>query len=371
MDFSKEGRLSVISRKDKMRHWKVRDGIQTDLEGILSLRRIVFGEMEKDKLDDRFWNWEFREGPDGKAFVYVVEDEHKIIGHFADIPRRFYVQGEVVLGTLSVDLMVHPDYRRKGIFEAMGTYGVRRVKQENGLFLFAFPIRPETIQGFKKLGWREVVELPVLVYPIRFVGIARRYLSSAALSHVFGGISRCFYFLLTGLKRRKGAEEVELEKMDSLDDQFDTFWEKASTSTFSPIMGVRNRNYLNWRYLQHPTRNYSIYRAKRNGEMKGYIVLRRVELLGFNSTVIVDLLALDEGILSVLVEQGIQHSQQEASDLVGFMVPKGHLYHKLLRKMGFLPSFKRFLFMVYPNSDEAIILAPEKWYVNWGDADVI
>ena len=105
--------------------------------------------------------------------------------------------------------------------------------------------------------------------------------------------------------------------------------------------------------------------------MRGYIVLRKVELLNFNSAVIVDLLAVDEVALSALVERGIQHSQQEGADLLGFMVPKDHLYYKILRKMGFLPSFKTFLFMVYPHSDREIILSPEKWYVTWGDTDVI
>jgi hypothetical protein len=82
-------------------------------------------------------------------------------------------------------------------------------------------------------------------------------------------------------------------------------------------------------------------------------------------------LALDEAALSALVKRGIQHSRKEGADLLGFMVPQGHLYYKILRKMGFLPSFKKFLFMVYPNSDKEMILSPEKWYVNWGDTDVI
>jgi hypothetical protein len=105
--------------------------------------------------------------------------------------------------------------------------------------------------------------------------------------------------------------------------------------------------------------------------MDGYIVLRKVELLNFHSAVIVDLLALSEEALSVMVEKGIQHCRQERADLLGFMVPQGHPYSKILRKIGFLPSQKTFQFMVYPHSDEGMFLSPEKWYVNWGDTDVI
>jgi len=353
----------------KGQNWVVRDGDEKDLKEILSLRKIVFGETEKDKLDERFWKWEFEEGPEGRAFIYIVEDENRIIGHFADIPRQFSVEGGVVLGTLSLDLMVHPDYWRKGIFEAMGKYGAQRVKQENGLFLTAFPIRLETIQGLRKIGWKGVAKLPVLVYPIRFRGILNRYLHFPPLSLLAGGVARFFYLLFYGLKRGKGIEAIEIEEIGLLDDQFDGFWQKVLS--LYPIMGIRNRNYLTWRYRQHPTRNYTIYRAIKNGEMRGYIVLRKVELLNFNSAVIVDLLALDEITLTALVEKGIQHSRQEGSDLLSFMVPNVHLYYKILRGMGFLPSPKTFLFMIYPLSGREIFLSPENWYVNWGDSDVI
>jgi len=352
-----------------VRSWKVRDGNPSDMEGILSLRGIVFGEEERDKLDPRFWRWEFIEGPDGKAFLYIVEDQNRIIGHFADIPRRFSVQGEAVLGTLSLDLMVHPDYWRKGIFAAMGRYGAEKVKKENGRLLTAFPIRLETILGLRKIGWKEVAKLPVLVYPIRFKGILNRYVHFPPLGLLIGGIARFFYFLLYGLKMRKEMGEIEIERVGSLDERFDDFWRKASV--LYPLMGIRNRDYLNWRYLQHPTRTYVIYRAKKSGEMRGYIVLRKVDLLKFNSAVIVDLLALDEETLFALVGKGIQHSQRERADLLGFMVPQDHLYYKLLRRKGFLPSPKTFLFMIYSHHDKGIFLIPEKWYVNWGDTDVI
>ncbi len=348
--------------------WKVRDGNQLDMEGILSLRGVVFREEERDKLDPRFWQWEFIHGPDGGAFLYIVEDQNKIIGHFADIPRRFSVQGEVVLGTLSLDLMVHPDYWRKGIFAAMGKYGAEKVKQENGRFLIAFPIRSETILGLKKIGWKKVAKLPVLVYPIRFKGILNRYVHFPPLGLLIGGIARFFYLLLYGSKMRKETEGIEIDQVRSLDESFDHFWQKASH--LHPLMGIRDRDYLNWRYLQHPTRNYVIYGAKKSGEMRGYVVLRKVDLLKFNSAVIVDLLALDEETLLALVKKGIQHSQQERADLLGFMVPQDHFYYKLLRRKGFLPSPKTFLYMIYSHTGQSI-LSPEKWYVNWGDTDVI
>jgi GNAT superfamily N-acetyltransferase len=352
------------------RDWKILDGNEKDMERILSLRKLVFGEEEKDKLDPRFWKWEFIKNPHGKALIYMVVEGEKIIGHFADLPRRFFVKGQKVLGTLSLDLMVHPEYQRRGIFEKMGRYAIQRVDALNGLFLMAYPIREETIHGLMKIGWKKVVKLPVLVYPIRFQGIVDRYLHFQPLSLLLGGVAGFFHFLFFHhLIRAKKNEEIEINQVDQLDGQFDQFCEK--TATLYPIMGIRDQNYMSWRYFQHPTRRYTLYRAIRNGEMMGYIVLRKVELLNFNSAVIVDLLALDEETVSALVKRGIQHSQQGGADLLGFMVPQGHSYDKILRRMGFLPSPKTFSFMIYSHSDKEVFHSPGKWYVNWGDTDVI
>ena len=350
-------------------NWQVRDGDERDLENILSLRKVVFGETEEDKVDPNFWRWQFMEGPDGKALIHIAEDGGRVIGHFADVPRRFSANGSMVLGTLSIDLMVHPDYRRRGIFSELGRLAIERVKKGNGLFMMAYPIRKETIQGFKKIGWEVVTELPVIVCPIRFQGIVHRYLPIPIISHFLGGVARLFYFILYWKKERGRVEGIEIEEVKEFDEQFDSFWAKALS--LYPILGVRDRNYLTWRYLRHPTRTYIIFRAKKNGEMKGYIILRKVDLLGFKSAVIVDLIAIDNEALSALMQKGIDQSREEKVDLLGYMVPQGHSYYRILRKRGFLLSLKTFLLMLYPQSSQEVLLSPQRWYVNWGDTDVI
>jgi hypothetical protein len=59
------------------------------------------------------------------------------------------------------------------------------------------------------------------------------------------------------------------------------------------------------------------------------------------------------------------------ADLLGCMIPQKHPYYQQLRGLRFIPSLKTFLFMVYRLAKEKVSLAPEAWYVNWGDTDVI
>jgi len=110
---------------------------------------------------------------------------------------------------------------------------------------------------------------------------------------------------------------------------------------------------------------YTLSCKEGRGDGRLYCV-KEIDLLGFNSAVIVDLLALDRQALSALVERGIQYCRQREIDLLGFMVPRLHDYHRALKKMGFLPSFKTFRFIVYSHSGEEMFFSPENWYVNWG-----
>ncbi len=358
-----------MEKRADEQEWKVRDGNKQDLEKIIALRKIVFGLEEEDKLDPKFWQWEFIGGVDGQAYIYVVDHRDKIIGHFADLPRRFSIGGRVVHGTLSLDLMVHPDYRRKGLFTAMGKYGVQRVKENQGVFMTAFPIRSATIYGLKRIGWKEIMRLPVLVYPIRFSGIAGRYFHFLPINLMMGGVARILYDSIFYLNKRETFHRKKIERVMEWDDEFEVFSIKA-ISLFSN-MGMRDRTYMEWRYLRHPTRNYIILRAVENGTMRGFIILRKVNLLGFNSAVIVDLMAFDEDSLNSLVGEGIAYSRREGVHLLGIMVPEPHPYYPLLKKRGFLRSPKTFRFMIYSNSEDKSLLNPNRWFVTWGDTDVI
>lgn len=329
---------------------------------------MVFRNEEEDRQEAAFWNWLFKENPEGEGLIYVLRDGDRVVGHYADVPKRFVVNGREVLGTFSLDMMVHPQYRG-GMFFRLGLYAVRRTKESGYAFLTASVIRKWSIEGLRRVGWRGLFELPVLVYPLRFQGIVDRYLHFSPFSLLMGGIARFFYLLLTGMKKQERPEGVEVAEMASLDHRFDQFWDKARS--LFPVMGVRDRVFFAWRYLRHPTRNYRIYRATKGGEMKGYIVLRRVSLLQFNSAVIVDLLALDPGVLLALVEKGIEQSRREGVDLIGCMLPRHHPYFEDLRRRGFLPTPKHFLFLIYPHSEDETILNPGSWYFNWGDTDVI
>jgi len=118
------------------------------------------------------------------------------------------------LGTHPQDLMVHPDEQGKGIFHAMAEYEKQKVKEKKALFMAGFPLRVPTYSGLKKIGWKDVNKLPVLVYPVRFSGILNRVPSFSTLSLFWEG--GCDYFTLFCVVAREKKAERESRQRRSV-----------------------------------------------------------------------------------------------------------------------------------------------------------
>jgi hypothetical protein len=162
-------------------------------------------------------------------------------------------------------MMVHPDYRRKGISAATAEYAIQRVEREKGMFMTAYSIREESLNSLLKVGWKEVMRLPILVFPIRFHGIVNRYLHFQFLSLLIGGVMRFFYFFLFRLRKKNRRSRDG--RVYEWDETYDLFWEGK---TVHPIVEISRTVDLALSSASY--REYVIYRALQKGEMKGYIV---------------------------------------------------------------------------------------------------
>jgi predicted GNAT family N-acyltransferase len=81
----------------------------------------------------------------------------------------------------------------------------------------------------------------------------------------------------------------EIREVDDFDQRIDDLW--SSTSHQYKIIVKRDMQFLNWRYSRHHLLAYKKFVAQRNGETKGYLVLRKAEPEELNVGRIVDLFA--------------------------------------------------------------------------------
>ncbi len=114
---------------------------------ILELFEICF----EKRLNGSLWNWAYRCNPTGSSKITLALDSNKVVGHYAMIPLPF-VEGKMKnIGYLSMSTMVHPNYRKFGLFTELAevTYSMA----EDHSFVFGFP-NSNSAPGFKKrLAW--------------------------------------------------------------------------------------------------------------------------------------------------------------------------------------------------------------------------
>jgi GNAT superfamily N-acetyltransferase len=90
------------------------------------LMRLAFPKATQFHAE--YLAWLYAENPEGGVIGFNAWCDARLAGHYAVIPIRARLCGEVVRGALSVNTAVHPDHRGKGLFTRLAeqTYELAR-----------------------------------------------------------------------------------------------------------------------------------------------------------------------------------------------------------------------------------------------------
>lgn len=306
-----------------------RDGDEVALR---QLHYAVVGEKHREHWL-KWWHWQFNENPAGKPIYWVAEIGDKLVGQYTIIPVKLKVGNEIIIGYQSVDTMTHPDYRHRGIFVnlATKTYEVAG----NNAVIYGFPNQYSYLGFIKKLGWFEVGTIDAMVKPLWFPNT------------------------------KKTDSEITTTEILSFDNRINDFW--ADVSNDHETMVVRDKEYLNWRYVTVPDVNFRIYLAEKGEKILGYIVVKCEYQYRLNIGRIFDLVVRQEPVGQALIQKAIEYFKSQRAILALYRLIAPENYHRMLRKSGFmtLPLMnKKAHFIVRPNTTK-------RWFVQTGDADTL
>ncbi|MDH4208230.1 MAG: GNAT family N-acetyltransferase [Anaerolineae bacterium] len=359
--------------------WRARRYEPGDEEEILALRRLVFAGGEEGRNSESYWRWEYADCPAGPATIWLAVDDGQVVGHYAVRPVRMQCDGVPLAGSVSLDAMTHPDYRREGIFATLGRETYKDVEGAGLDLTYIWP-REVSMRGtIAKFNWVYVFAPTVLVKLLSLASVVGRFVRRRALgrgSTAQVGASTC------GLER--AAEDSILENgqsrwIDRFDEGMDLFWERVSAR--HRLATVRDSVYLNWRYFDNPGRQYEAVVGESDEGVLGYVVIRCMENSGLRGGMIVDLGSLPghAGILSALLAQVEQVFRERRMDLMACLLSGDEEYADILRRQGlrrlpFRLGFKEWYFgcrLNSPGLDRECFLKPANWFLTFGDTDVI
>jgi GNAT superfamily N-acetyltransferase len=104
-----------------------------------SLVRNLYAATKNRLRPEAHDYWCFFDTPWGDSPAVIALDGDLCAGLFVLRPTMFKLGGEDVLGGQAVDLMTHPDYRRRGLFVALFEESMRIAASHGYEMVYAFP----------------------------------------------------------------------------------------------------------------------------------------------------------------------------------------------------------------------------------------
>lgn len=304
--------------------YQFREATARDRAAILALRERVYGDVDPEKRDPRFWHWEF-----AKARVFVGEDLENgraIVTHLALVP----IAGcdPSVRCVVAVDAMTAPEARRGGAYGGLVAHLNAAVRDDFDA-IHGFQIRQAVLGSMLRNGWVSAESIPILVRPASLRGLLKMNVASRA--HINGAET---------LRRKHAAEMAML---------------------------ARTREFIQWRFFDNPRWTYRVTGARdREGRLVAWLVSRHTTLKGFDTLAIVDLAFTDRRAARSLIRDAIAEARSFGCALLAAFASRAHPARALLRRSFFLPGPHRFRLLVYSFGRPP---RREPWQVTWADTD--
>lgn len=358
-----------------MANYIIREANQDDISGIALLRHTIkeFRPIETEEYIS-FWNSYIKGNPYLIQQVLVaVNEKREIVAHYAMVPFKLLKEGELLLGGLLCELMVHEEYRQELLFPKLELKILRGYKDLGIDFAYGLANRVEVIKAHLSFGFCKIGVLHVYAKPYKLAGIARRLIKSNILNTV---MMPGLYIAekLLRLKRISGKRDLATTEISKFDSSIDPFL--TEVQRLFPYSTLRSSTVLNWRFAGSPAVKYQILVSKEEGNIIGYVVLRRIEMKRFDILAIVDILfspdRVDAGksLINAVHKIAMKLNVEMSACLLNPYDP----LCPILKKCGYFKTPETFSLIVHqpkgtkPHFSEDSF---DKWHLTWFDHDAV
>ncbi|MBC8176328.1 MAG: GNAT family N-acetyltransferase [Desulfobacteraceae bacterium] len=357
---------------------KIREYREGDEKQILNLRQTVFGDLDPVRLKKSTWLWQFRHNPAGEAFCALAEDHGIVVGQYTVIPTRFSVQGDETLFAFSCDTMIHPEYRKQGMFTALARKVYRLIESRHGInTVWGFP-NEISLPGFtRSLNWKLLTVFPLRVIPLRPLAMFYPYLpfKKRFRQNQQGMDDSSSSEISNSGVRFPDVPGLLVEPITRFDAEFDKLWDR--NRDIAPVIQVRNTAYLNWRYFGVSEFGYRAFAIRFDGTLSGYMVIRMMGLRGHFFGVLADLFPFpvrDRSMTRRLFLFARNYCKTQGAEFMTCLISRSDpsLFKEVgLRKIPAIFNPKKWYFGCrYPQNDRAVLGSPKNWYLTYGDTDI-
>jgi GNAT superfamily N-acetyltransferase len=350
-----------------------------DVGDRLQLLRKIWGDSEP--ADPAYQDWLCHRSPAGAVIAALAREGEtaQLIGEAATIPIRVSLSGRARTAGLSLSPLTDPAYQDRDIAASLLMDACALSGEDGIAFSYSFPDTLSHWTFVHRAGFRDIGAVPLLIRPLNVERLALRTTQSPVQGRATS-FARRIWGTSQAAPAREAPSGLEIAEVVSFDNSFAAFWYRVHHRF--PVMVVRDPAYLNWRFVDVPTREYTIFAARSEEQIRGFTVLRVAPLGRFSVGLIVDLVvdASAEGRAAgrLLIDLAYSHFEGLDLDLVASLALRHTDEFRLLRSRGFrvCPKFLQphpFRLVVRCHDEEASRLAydPRNWFVTMADYEAV
>jgi GNAT superfamily N-acetyltransferase len=290
-----------------------------------------------------YYGWLIGTGPVGEAVSWVACDGDRIVGSLTASLRPIRVLGESLILAKLEEMKTDPAYRGRGVMSQVFARVKAEAIERGVSILMGGPTSPLSFPIFTK---RLKFEAPF-------------------------GVANCVRLLR--LRRGAGGPEsgslVDTPGEPAIDADVVPFLER--TLSGSDVATVRDRSYLQWRYLEHPD-SYEFLTIRDGLEIRGFAVCKVTKQRGYRLANAVELIAAPGRDRRALLRAFTRWAKGVAmADFAVVWPPEGRRFEAL--SSAYVPRFggdTRVVFWFAPALAErfrATLRSRRAWWMGMGD----
>ena len=342
--------------------FEVKQASQQDFERVFACVDESFGRRRPPALFD----WLYRKNPYGLARAWYVEEKAtgRILKSSANFPWPVYYGKTPRDGFFGGDSGTVPDWQRKGLTKI--ERGVKRTHPWDGERVQMGAPNHATLAVQKSEGRESSVRgmIPGGVVPLRGGALLQRASIPRLLANPLGTIVSGAVRLWQNVAL-DSARALRLEPLDAFSQDLNAVtWE---TTEFPHYWCPHNAEWLNWRYLNHPSETYSAFVLLDAVDDRplGYSVLR----FSGDNAALAEFAAGQDTAPSLLLHTLSVARSAGCSSLATFH-PASWRHWPLFRRAGFLPYQTNHFFVGVDKQNEELSFDFNAWQITPGDRDV-
>ncbi|MCP4218897.1 MAG: GNAT family N-acetyltransferase [bacterium] len=318
---------------------KIRAYEKGDEQEIMALdARALPSEWNPRTLNN--WYWKFTDkNPAGHSLIWVADHKEQMVAHFAAVPYKLKVKDQVVTASHSIGALVEVKYQNRGLLKLVGDKLMEDLKAKAFPFTWGFPNK--RAYEFEKMAMG------------------------------YGDLTNFDVWTLQKKNLAKTGAHASFKAITAFNHDFDKLWETCADDY--PIAVVRDKTYLQWRYMERPDWDYFPYALYEGDTLIGYVVLKLYREGDVLRGHIVDIFArkADQDTLARLIDGSMNFFIDKDVDEVTIFIMGNPLIEQLFTARSFTQVEANIPLILKINTDHkynALAKDPSQWYFTMGDS---